>query len=254
MLKYIFYIFFFILCKIAVAQDRPKYDSVSQPQKENSKEDKQNHPTSTTIIEVKHIHITQQFHQVTYKRAYDSIQLDRVILVAPFRFKDRDARRDYLILRYKVKEVWPYAVLAADRLMTLRKRLDKIKSAARRQQYTKMVQKYIEGKFKERLKNLSKSEGQILVKLMYRQTGETTYELIRELRSGWRAFWYNVTANMFTISLKEEYDPYRHKQDYYIEHILRRAFQKNELEYQAPAIPIDYLKAEEHWDEYPSHK
>lgn len=246
-MRYTVYIILLFFCKIGCAQVTPNDDSVSLKIRQTKAEKTSSHHTNHQLIRVQQVQITQTYRQVSYKSAYDSIQLDRVILVTPFRFDSRDARRDYLILRYKVKEVWPYAVLAADRLMTLRNRLDKIKTASRRQQYTRMVQKYIEEKFKERLKKLTKSEGQILVKLMYRQTGETTYDLVKELRSGWRAFWYNVTANMFTISLKEEYDPIKNKQDFYIEHILRRAFQQNQLEYQSPAIPVDYLKAEERW-------
>src|SRR5699024_8241249 len=129
----------------------------------------------------------------------------------------------------------------------LRQRLDKISSKSDKRRYTKIVQHYIEDKFKEKLKNLTKTEGQILVKLMYRQTGKTTFDVVRELRSGWRAFWYNVTAKLFTISLKEKYDPYHNKEDYFIEHILRRGFQDGSLDYQDPAITIDFPKCVEKW-------
>ncbi len=175
------------------------------------------------------------------------IKLDKVVVVAPLRFNTRAERRKYLILKYKTEKVWPYAVLAAERLTTLQKRLATIHSKRDRKRYTKYVQEYVEGKFKDRLKKLTKSEGQILVKLIYRQTGETTYNIVRHLRSGWRAFWYNVTANLFTISLKETYDPASVKQDYYIEHILRQDFRQNKLEFQKPAIDINYSQIGKKW-------
>src|SRR5699024_202810 len=131
---------------------------------------------------------------------------------------------DYLILRRKTLKVWPYAVTAADRLMTLRERLEKLNTKRAKKEYTKIAQNYLEDEFKGELKKLTKTEGQILVKLIYRQTGETTFDIAKDLRSGWNAFWYNTTASLFTISLKETYDPYSVKEDFFIEHILQRAF------------------------------
>ena len=95
---------------------------------------------------------------------------------------------------------------------------------------------------------LGREEGRILIKLVHRQTGETMYELIKEYRSGWKAFWYNTTANLFEISLKEEYNPFEIKEDYLIEDILERSFQENKLERQNPAFPIDYLDLKSHWN------
>ena len=80
-----------------------------------------------------------------------------------------------------------------------------------------------------------------MAKLIHRQTGRTAFELVKELRTGWRAFWYNTTASVFDISLKEEYDPFVNKEDYLIEDILERSFQSNILIRQNPAFPIDFF-------------
>ena len=71
---------------------------------------------------------------------------------------------------------------------------------------------------------------------------------MKELRSGWKAFWYNTTANIFDISLKEEYDPYVNIEDYLIEDILERSFQENILKRQAPAFSIDFLELTAYWN------
>lgn len=178
------------------------------------------------------------------------IDMEKILIVSPFKFENREDRRDYLILRRKTMKVWPYAVMASDRLTELRDRLESIESRSAKRKYTKIVQRYLENQFKERLKNLTKTEGQILVKLMYRQTGETTYQIVKDLRSGTRAFFYNVTAGLFTISLKEKLEPLENKDDYYIEHILRMGFQRNLIKYQKPAIDIDYQKITEKWDHH----
>lgn len=175
------------------------------------------------------------------------IELDEVIVFQPLKFDTKQELRSYLILKRKTRKVWPYAVLAANHLKKLNQRLEQIESKSKKRRYTKMVQEYIEGEFTEKLKKLTKTEGQILVKLMYRQTGITTFDLVKELKSGWRAFWYNTTASLFNISLKEKFRPLEVKEDYLIEDILQRAFKDGILEKQKPAIEIDYLGLVEFW-------
>ncbi len=179
----------------------------------------------------------------------DEIKLDEVVVFQRQKFDSKEEMRSYLILKRKTKKVWPYAVLAADRLEKLTERLSTLESKSKKKRYTKRIQKYIEEKFTDQLKKLTKTEGQILVKLMYRQTGVTTFDLVKDLKSGWRAFWYNTTASLFNISLKEEYDPYNVKEDYLIEDILQRSFRDGTLDKQTPAINIDYLDIIDTWME-----
>ena len=110
-----------------------------------------------------------------------------------------------------------------------------------------MIQKYIEDEFSAELKKLTKTEGQILVKLIHRQTGKTTFQLIKELRSGWRAFWFNNTAKLFDISLKKTFNPIEEKEDYLIEDILQRAFRNEILERQKAAFTIDFYACVSKW-------
>ncbi len=176
------------------------------------------------------------------------IDLEEVVLLNKLEFNNKQDRRRYLILRRKTRKVYPYAKLASERLVTMTERLETIESKRDRKKYTKRIQKYIEEEFSEKLKKLTRTEGQILAKLIHRQTGRTAFELVKELRSGWRAFWYNTTANMFNISLKEEYLPFDVKEDYLIEDILERSFQSNILDRQAPAFKIDFLDLTAHWN------
>jgi len=182
----------------------------------------------------------------TIPREY--IDLEEVILLNKLHFNTKQDRRQYLILRRKTRKVYPYAKLASERLTTMTLRLKTIDRRRDRKRYTKRVQKYIEQEFSEKLKKLTRTEGQILAKLIHRQTGRTAYKLVKELRTGWRAFWYNTTARMFDISLKEEYNPFEVKEDYLIEDILERSFQANLLERQEPAFKIDLLDLSSHWN------
>ncbi len=175
------------------------------------------------------------------------IELNEVLVLPNLKFADRKARIRYIILRRKTLKVYPYARLAAERLEALQKRLDQLKRKRDKKKYAKVIQKYIEDEFSEELKKLTKTEGQILVKLIHRQTGKTTFQLIKELRSGWRAFWFNNTASLFDISLKREFSPINEKEDYLIEAILQRAFQDQRLERQKPAFDIEFYDCVNKW-------
>lgn len=176
-----------------------------------------------------------------------SIGLDEVMLLHKLKFDNREERIRYLILRRKTLKVYPYAKMASDRLDSLTKHLATLTKKREKKRYTKKIQKYIEGEFSAELKKMTRTEGQILVKLIHRQTGRTAFDLIKELRNGWRAFWYNTTASMFDISLKRNFDPLNEKEDYLIEDILQRNFQSGRLERQKSAVTFDFYDLTDKW-------
>ncbi len=177
----------------------------------------------------------------------EHIDLNEVVLLKRISFKDMAERRKYIILRRRTLKVYPYAKLAAERLAVVDERLKQIKGKSKRKKYIRHVQKYIEGEFYETLRKFTRAEGRILVKLIDRQTGQSTFDLIKDYRSGWRAFWYNQTAHWFDIELKSEYLPFENKEDYYIEDILQRGFRDGQIERQKPFEPIDILALESFW-------
>uniref|UniRef100_UPI0031582CCD DUF4294 domain-containing protein n=1 Tax=Tenacibaculum sp. L6 TaxID=2992764 RepID=UPI0031582CCD len=81
----------------------------------------------------------------------------------------------------------------------------------------------------------------MLLKLIHRQTGKTAFANVKELRSGWKVFWYNTTANLFKLSLKSEYKPEAENEDYLVEDIIQRAYIEEKLEYQEPKLRKNYL-------------
>ena len=151
------------------------------------------------------------------------IDLKEVVVYKPVIFADNQERLDYFVLKRKVLKVYPYAKMASERLAKLNDRLDKIKSKRKKKKYTKMLEKFLQEELTAELKKLTRTEGQILVKLIYRETGSTAFSLVRELRNGFRAFTYNTIAKVFKISLKEEYNPLKVREDLFIEDILRNS-------------------------------
>jgi len=101
---------------------------------------------------------------------------------------DDQAKREYLILQNRVYKVYPYAKIASERLTALNNNMAKLKTSREKKKYFKIVENYIENEFSDKLKKLSRKQGQILVKLINRQTGHTTFELIKDYKSGWKAF------------------------------------------------------------------
>ena len=155
---------------------------------------------------------------------YESIDLKEITVFPSIEFKNIEDKIKYYIIKRKTLKVYPYAILASKRLTELNKRLPLIKNRARKKKYTKIVERYIEKEFSDELKKLTMTEGQILIKLVHRETGETVYRLIKKLRNGFRAFSYSSLAKLFNISLKEAYDPINIVEDVMIEDVIKRAY------------------------------
>lgn len=170
------------------------------------------------------------------------ISLDEVVVLNKLDFKSTKEKRYYFWYLKKVRNAYPYAKLAADRLLQLNEQLKKIKSNRKRRKHTKKMQKYMEEEFTAELKKMTRTEGRILIKLLHRQTGLTTFDLIKEYRSGWKAFWYNTTARVFKLNLKSEYHPESEEIDFLIEDILQRSFIDGSLESQESRLPFDYYE------------
>jgi hypothetical protein len=175
----------------------------------------------------------------------EPIQLQEVIIHK--NKLDPQAQKEYLLLQNRVYKVYPYAKIASDRLMALNQNMDKLKTNREKRKYFKIAENYIENEFSDKLKKLSHKQGQILVKLIHRQTGVSTYELIKEHKSGWKAFWSNTTAKFFEINLKTIYAPYQVNEDFLIETILDRAFTNGRLVKQEPAVTVNIDELTDFW-------
>jgi hypothetical protein len=175
----------------------------------------------------------------------DTIQLEEIVI-----YKgeiDVESRKQFELLKSRVYKTYPYAKLASERLTTLNKGMESLKTNKEKKKYFKIVEGYLSDEFEEQLKKLSRKQGQILIKLIHRQTGTTTYELVKNLKSGWTAFWSNTTAKMFDLNLKAQYQPYQVNEDFLIETILVRAFESRRLLNQPPAKPVNYNDLTDFW-------
>ena len=175
----------------------------------------------------------------------DTIELPEIIVRKEK--LDIEARKQFQLLQNRVLKVYPFAKITAERLTALNRGMANLKTEKEKKKYFKIVENYLTNEFEAKLKKLSRKQGQILVKLIHRQTGTTTYDLITNLKSGWKAFWSNVTAKLFDINLKTKYDPYQNNEDYLIESILVYAFETGRLQNQPPAIKVDFDNLSSVW-------
>jgi len=160
--------------------------------------------------------------------------LDEILVMDKPTFTDVEARKRYLLLRRRVLKVYPYAKAAGERLDSLNMRLAKEKSARKRSKYTKQYQKFLEERFEAELRKLTRSEGQILCKLVYRETDQTVFKLIRQYRNWLTAVGWSVTGSWYDINIRKEYDPKGDDEDALIERILLRSFAMGELKERVP--------------------
>ena len=178
----------------------------------------------------------------------DYIHLKEIVLYPKLKFGNYNDMRSYYILRRKVLKMYPYAYMASDYLIELNTTLNTLEKGRHKRKYIKKLQSYIEDEFKEELKKCTRTEGQILVKLIYRQTGISMFELIKTYKSGFKAFVYNSAAGMFNISLKQDFNPKSILEDFYIEDIIQRAQQELLIDYQKPFKEYDYYDLKDHWN------
>ena len=151
------------------------------------------------------------------------IGLDEVVVYQPIKLNSYEEMKKYILLRRRVLKVYPYAQLASERFTTLKERLEQMDKRRQKKRYAKRIEKYLEGEFSEELKKLTRKEGQILVKLIHRETGITPHTLVKTYRNGLRASVYQFTAKLFDIDLKTEFNPSEVQEDMWIEDILFRS-------------------------------
>lgn len=133
----------------------------------------------------------------------------------------------YLKLRRDVLRAYPYAKLASQQLKFINDSTMKIKSEKARKKFIKQTEKDLKARFEKDLKNLTYSQGRILIKLIDRETGNTSYDLVKELRGTFQAFFWQSFARLFGTNLKSEYDP--EGEDRMIEGIVK-AIERGELQ------------------------
>lgn len=142
----------------------------------------------------------------------------RVVRLRPYGDPEKDKR--FRRLKYHVTKVYPYAKLASDKLNKYNEELTKVKSKRKKRKLLRAREKELKEEFRGVIKKMSVTSGRVLVKLIDRETGESTYDIIKEMRGGFKAFIYQGVGKLYGADLKARYDPTTNEEDEMIERIV----------------------------------
>lgn len=163
---------------------------------------------STTIVAV-----AQDIHSVVVEAVVidgDTIptiglqEIEVYSIVIP---KSKRQRKKLTRLIKNVKKVYPWAKLAGIQLRKYEEELVAAPNERQRRKIMKKAEKEINEKYGNDLKKLTFSQGKILIKLVDRETGNSSYDLVQDLRGNFTAFFYQAFARLWGYNLKEKYDP-----------------------------------------------
>jgi hypothetical protein len=135
------------------------------------------------------------------------IQHYTCIIVADKVFKNNREKVKWDKLKRDVKAAYPYAILARMKLAEMDSQLVLIKGEKERKAYNEQCEKELTAQFEADMRGLTNTQGKILFKLIDRETGSTTYQLIQQRRGSFSAFMWQSVAFVFGNNLKSEYDP-----------------------------------------------
>ncbi|TJZ63148.1 DUF4294 domain-containing protein [Sphingobacterium olei] len=144
--------------------------------------------------------------------------IEEVVIVANRIWKNEEQRQTYFRLKRNVLRVLPYAIYAQKRYEKLDRDLAMTNSKKEERRLIRACEDEIKQKINSEVKNLTISQGKILIKLIERQTGNTSYDLVKDMKGGVTAFVYQGVARVFGHNLKTTFDP---KEDFEIENIIR---------------------------------
>lgn len=132
--------------------------------------------------------------------------IDEVVILPMPKFKRRRDLRKYRRLVYNIKKVYPYSKMAKEKYDEVAAVLDTIPTEKARKEYMKVVEEELKEEFEDELKKLTITQGRILLKMIDREIGHTSYELLKEFRGSFSAFFWQTLARLFGNNLKSEFD------------------------------------------------
>jgi hypothetical protein len=135
------------------------------------------------------------------------VTLDPAMVAGPKVFKSERERRKYHRLEKKVVKVYPYAYAAGVLMKEYEDQMMAMSSDRERKHFLKQAEEALKLQFEGEIRNMTVSEGVLLIKLIDRQTGDTSYGLIQDLKGSFSAFMWQSVARIFGHNLKDRYDP-----------------------------------------------
>ncbi|MCE2616735.1 DUF4294 domain-containing protein [Bacteroidaceae bacterium 14-104] len=135
-----------------------------------------------------------------------SLKLPMIYIFKPLIFKNKRQEANYYKLIRNVKKTLPLAKEVNGIILETYEYLQTL-PPEQRSKHLKRVEKSIKQQYTPRMKKLTLSQGKLLIKLVYRETNSSSYDLVKVFLGPMRAWSYQLFASMMGASLKKEYDP-----------------------------------------------
>lgn len=155
--------------------------------------------------------------------------MDELTIIQKPKFNNQLDENYYRFINRKLSRVYPLFLVALEQYDELNKQLEKIENKADKRKFSKKKYEELSAQYEKILRNLTTSEGRIFAKLMNRATGKTVFEITKDFRGGWSAFWWNVKGKLADVDIKTPYDPHKDRSDYYLENLLQTNWNANNL-------------------------
>ena len=152
-------------------------------------------------------------------------------------FKNQEDELYYNRLKKRTLKVYPYALLASEKLDSIKNDLEKLPNRRSKKKYIKAIEKWGKEDLAKELRFLSRWEGRILCKLIYRETNISLYSIVKDLRGVLHAFFWQTLARFYDNNLKTPYQPDKVEEDKWIEYILQEA--KREGKFKKDSLKTD---------------
>lgn len=136
------------------------------------------------------------------------IEIKEVTVVARPRGARRSEYRKYERLIYNIKRVYPYALMVRKQLDKVNEEMKNLKDEKSRKAYMREVEKDVFAEYEGDMRQMTMTQGRLLIKLIDRETQNTSYNLIKDYRGKFTAAFWQGIARIFGTNLKEEYDAY----------------------------------------------
>ncbi len=148
------------------------------------------------------------------------IKLYRIVIYPERKFKSRREYRRYTRLMYNVKKVYPYAVLIGNFYYQIEQDLKNIPDEKDKRKYLRKKEKELKDKYQQTLVNLTFTQGRLLIKLVDRETSNTTFDVIKQFKGNMSAIFWQSLARVFGTNLKSKY--HAKEEDQMIEEIIAK--------------------------------
>lgn len=135
-----------------------------------------------------------------------NVLIPQIVVFPKRHFSSKRDYRQYQRLIRNLKVVYPYAQVAKYKISEMDAHFRTLRTDKERQEYVKQVEKELRQEFEHQLVKLTYSQGRLLIKLIDRELGRTTYDIIRELKGGVSAVFWQAIARLFGSNLKSEFN------------------------------------------------